>query len=302
MLFYAASIAMIAAATYCMQRKLTVSLIDPCFDNLHDILKSYRIPLLPLHEEIFHEIEDIYPGLEATATGDIICLVDPNNPTGFSLAKHGRAGFEQIIRFCQEKKKTLLIDLCFAAFALADARFGRLDLYQLLEDSGISYMAIEDTGKTWPLQDAKCALLTVSTDLYEPVFGICTSILLNVSPFILNMVNEYVIDSGQDHFASITRVLEGNRDFLQAKLADSVLEYCQPVVNTSVAWLRILDPGLTASMIQKNAYRRQVYVLPGNYFFWSRRELGERYIRIALARDPALFRAAVTKFAESLHD
>jgi aspartate/methionine/tyrosine aminotransferase len=298
MLFYAASIAMVAASTYCMQKRLTVSLIDPCFDNLVDILKNLHVPLRPLHEEVLYDGEQIYHNLARANIGDVLCLVDPNNPTGFSLAKHGRAGFEQVIRYCKDFGKILFIDFCFASFALLDPEFGRLDIYDMLEESGVTYIAIEDTGKTWPLQDAKCALMRVSDDIHPEVYNIYTSILLNVSPFILNMLSEYLSDAIEDKMASVADLLHENREFLRQQVQGSIFEYVEPVIKTSVAWLRITDPALNATLVQQKAYEKNVYVLPGTYFFWSRRETGERFIRLAMARQPELFRGAVTNLLE----
>lgn len=298
MLFYAASIAMVAASTFCMQKRLTVSLIDPCFDNLVDILKNMEVPLRALHEEVLYDGEQIYQNLARANVGDVLCLVDPNNPTGFSLAKHGRAGFEEVIRFCKDYNKILFVDFCFASFALLDPAFGRIDIYEMLEQSGVTYIAIEDTGKTWPLQDAKCALMRVSDDIHAQVYNIYTSILLNVSPFILNMLSEYLLDAAEENMASVAGLLHENREFLKQQVQGSILEYVEPVVQTSVAWLRITDPNLNATQVQQLAYGKNVYVLPGTYFFWSRRETGERFIRLAMARQPELFRGAVTNLLE----
>lgn len=301
MLFYAASIAMMCASTWCMQRRLTVSLIDPCFDNLHDILKNLQVPLRPLLEEVLHDGENLYDNLARACVGDVLCLVDPNNPTGFSLVKHGRAGFETVIRFCKDYNKVLFIDFCFAAFALADPEFGRFDIYELLEESGITYIAIEDTGKTWPLQDAKCSLMRVSDDIHPEMYNIYTSILLNVSPFILNMLGEYVADAAQENMASVTQLLGQNREFLREQLKGcDKLEYVDPLIKTSVAWLKITDPNWDAEKVQQAAFEQNVYVLPGSYFFWSRREVGARYIRLAMARQPHVFQGAVTKLLEVL--
>lgn len=258
------------------------------------------MPLLALNEELFHDADAIYRNLQETVTGDAIALVDPNNPTGFTLLKHGRRGFQELIRYCKHYDKILIVDFCFAAFALMDPDFGRFDVYQLLEESGVSYIAIEDTGKTWPVQDAKCALLTVSRDLHDQVYNIHTSILLNVSPFILNLLSAYIDDSAADGFRSVRDVLEENREFARRTLARTVLDYIEPAVKVSVAWFNIKDSRLSASRLREIAFSRNVYVLPGTYFFWSRKELGERYIRIALAREPRLFRDSILQLREAL--
>lgn len=300
MLFYAASIAMMAVATFIMRRRMTVSLIDPCFDNLHDILANMHVPLLPLKEEILTSGPGLYTRLENTVTGDVLALVDPNNPTGASLLIHGGEAFDEVVHFCKDHNKILMIDLCFAAFALMDPQLGRPDIYRRLEASGISYLVIEDTGKTWPVQDAKCALLTCSTDLHAEVYDIQTSILLNVSPFILNMLSAYLDDSEADGFVSIKSVLDGNRAYLRDTLSHSRLRLIEPEVPVSVAWLEITSPELTASRLCELAYRDNVYVLPGTYFFWSRPRVGERFVRIALARDPARFRASINALKGTL--
>ena len=299
MLFYAASISMITVATLLTQRRPTVSLMDPCLDNLRDILKNFHAPVLPLKEELFHD-GDIYRNLENSIAGDVVAMVDPNNPTGFSLLKHGRDGFQELIRYCKDYKKILVIDFCFASFALMDPEIGRFDVYEMLEESGVSYLAIEDTGKTWPILDAKCAMLTASQDLYQQVYDIHSSILLNVSPFILNMLSAYIDDSESDGFASVRDVLESNRNFARETLRGTVMEYMEPVVKVSVAWFKIKDRGLTATRLCQAAYNDEVYILSGAYFLWSRRELGERYVRIALAREPKQFRNAILQLRETL--
>jgi aspartate/methionine/tyrosine aminotransferase len=194
-----------------------------------------------------------------------------------------------------------VIDFCFASFALMDPEIGRFDVYEMLEESGVSYLAIEDTGKTWPILDAKCAMLTASRDLYQQVYNIHSSILLNVSPFILNMLSAYIDDSESDGFASVRDVLEGNRNLARETLRGTVLEYMEPVVKVSVAWFKIKDRGLTATRLCQAAYNDEVYILSGAYFLWSRRELGERYVRIALARDPKQFRNAILQLRETLN-
>jgi aspartate/methionine/tyrosine aminotransferase len=181
-----------------------------------------------------------------------------------------------------------------------DDKLGRIDLYELLEGSGVSYIAIEDTGKTWPVQDAKCSLLMVSDDIYPQVYNNHTSILLNVSPFVLNMLTQYLRDSQRDGWASIREPLAANRNFARKTLEGSILEYQQPIAQVSVGWFKIKRPGLTASVLQKQLADKGVYVLPGTYFYWSNPKEGDQFIRIALARDPKHFEAALIEMRRAL--
>ncbi|MGH3976078.1 MAG: pyridoxal phosphate-dependent aminotransferase, partial [Pseudonocardiaceae bacterium] len=300
LLSYSASVSTMVAAMFCAQRDMTVALVEPCFDNLVDLLKHMQTPLVPLPEHYLGDPETIYDNLKEV-TADALYLIDPNNPTGFSLLKDGRRGFEEVIRFCKDHNKLLLLDLCFASFALCDPRHDRFDLYELLEGSGVTYAAIEDTGKTWPVQDTKAAMITVSEDIRQDIYNIHTAVLLNVSPFVLNVLAHYIEDSIEDGFASVRDVIAENRSTAREALAGSVLGYVEPVVDTSVAWFRLTTPELTATELQRRLLDKQVYVLPGTYFYWSQPEKGERYIRIALARQPQAFAAAMNAMREVLY-
>ena len=69
-----------------------------------------------------------------------------------------------------------------------------------------------------------------------------------------------------------------------------------------MAWFKINDRDLTATRLCQAAYNHDVYIFSGAYFFWSRKELGERYVRIALAREPQQFKNAIQKLRETLND
>ncbi|MFC0861221.1 aspartate/tyrosine/aromatic aminotransferase [Sphaerimonospora cavernae] len=298
-LSYSASVSTMVAAMYLMQRKMSVGLIEPCFDNLVDLLKHMQIELSPLPEESLADPAHIYSNLKALKS-DALYLVDPNNPTGFSLLQYGMEGFREVVRYCKDHGKLLMLDLCFASFALCDENIGRFDIYELLEESGVSYMALEDTGKTWPVQDAKCAMLTVSDDIKDDVYNIQTAVLLNVSPFVLHFLTQYVEDSIEDNFASVRDVITENRAMAVKAMQGTILEYVEPVVNTSVAWFRVKPADLTATALQEKLLESEVYVLPGTYFYWNDPARGERYVRLALARRPGTFACAMNRMREVL--
>lgn len=299
-LVYAASIGMHITATYLRKERMKVGLIEPCFDNLHDLMKHLQIPMSPLSEAMLGDPSSVYRNLQAHARDlDALVFVDPNNPTGFSLFSPRPDAFLEIVRFCVDHKKLLILDLCFAAFMLASGQ-KRCDVYDILEDSGVSYIAMEDTGKTWPLQDAKCATIMSSRDLNDEIYQILTSVLLNVSPFVLKLVTRYVQDSVDDNFASIREILDINRQCARTQLDGTLLRYIEPMVTTSVAWFEIKDPKLTADELQAYLLEHQIYVLSGKYFYWHNPAQGQRYIRIALAREPRIFEQALTAMRRAL--
>lgn len=295
LLSYSASVATMVAAMYLKQRDMSVSLVTPCFDNLVDLLKHMGVRLAAFPEESMHEVGSLYERMSAVTTTDAVYVVDPNNPTGFTLLKDGKEGFAELIRFCKDTDKLLIMDFCFAAFVLCSDGLDRVDIYRMLEDSGVTYLAIEDTGKTWPVQDAKAAMLTASEDIREDIYNIHTAVLLNVSPFVLNFLTRYVEDSIADGFASVADVIRENRLAARKALADTILEYQEPVVDTSVAWFRIRKPGVTASDLQAFLFEHEIYLLPGTFFHWDEPARGEEYVRIALARRPEEFADAMSE-------
>lgn len=299
MLSYSASVSTMVAGMYLRQRAMSVSLVTPCFDNLVDLLKHMRVDLHSFPEESLHDTDQIYERL-STVTTDAIYLVDPNNPTGFTLLKDGKRGFAEVIRFCKDTGKILIMDFCFASFVLCSDGLDRIDIYRMLEESGVTYLAIEDTGKTWPVQDAKCAMLTASEDIRQDVYNIHTAVLLNVSPFVLNFLTRYVEDSIADGFASVSDLISTNRAVAREMLADTMLEYVEPVVETSVAWFRIRKEDVTASQLQERLFENEIYVLPGTFFYWDEPARGERYVRIALARRTEEFADAMTAMRKIL--
>lgn len=303
MLVYAASIAMVITANYLNKKKMSVSLLHPCFDNLHDILKHMEVPMEPLQEEWLHDFDSIYDNLKKHVTADAIFIVDPNNPTGYTLSSTGQTatkGFEELFRYAKDHNKLLIFDFCFAWFMLPDDQLVIFEIYELLKKYGVSYIAMEDTGKTWPLQDAKVAILKTSPDIHDDIYAIHTSYLLNVSPFILNVVTEYILDSETDEFASVYELLDRNRDIAKKELDGSLLEFQEPKSKVSVAWFKIKDPSIKATDLQKHILSAGVYVLPGTYFFWNDPNEGEQYIRVALARNTEIFEPAIKIVRQAL--
>jgi aspartate/methionine/tyrosine aminotransferase len=298
LLCYAASVAMTIVATQLRMRRATVTLIEPCFDNLHDILVQNELRIEPLPEAVLFRSPDVYAALAAHGVADALVLVDPNNPTGETSFTDASSRFEEIVRFCADHGKTLVLDFSFASFLHSGARPGRPDVYEILERSSVSYMAIEDTGKTWPTQDVKCGILSASSDIWEQVRDLHTGVLLNVSPFALQVLTGFIEASVSEGFGSVLDVLAQNRRVLTDALRGTDLEIVVPTAAVSVAWLR-LHRG-TASELQARLARDGVHVLPGTHFFWSDHERGESYVRIALARDPVAFAASAEALRAAL--
>jgi len=130
---------------------------------------------------------------------------------------------------------------------------------------------LEDTGKTWPVRDARCAMLTVSENIWESVYNIHTSVMLNVSPFVLNFLTEYVNDSLRYGLAAVRDVVARNRQEALRVLRGSLLVHQEPMANVSVAWFRIADENVTALALQQALVQADVYVLRAPTFAGANR-------------------------------
>ena len=268
-----------------------LSLIQPCFDNLADIYNRHGIPLEPLDDDWL--MRDDFGDRLDSLTASAIAIVSPNNPTGTTLSQEA---FRVLLDHCRRREKLLVLDSSFRFFN-PDCSWDQLTL---LHKSGVDYLVIEDTGKTWPTHELKIGTLIFSSTLADQVRRIYTDFILHVSPFVVRLLTEFIQDSASDHLAHVRNIISTNRRELYKSVADTVL---QPVEEPfmSLSWLRIRE-GATASEIQRTLADAHIYVLPGYNFFWANRERGAKYVRIALARDPRVFRTAARRIGEELRE
>jgi aspartate/methionine/tyrosine aminotransferase len=289
---FTASMAFEIVANYLRLNRLTLALIEPCFDNLADIFLRHHIPLRPVPDALLEAPGDTFERALGTMDSDAICLVTPNNPTGTTLTQ---GNLRTLLQFCKERRKLLILDNCFRAYL---PRHLVYDQYQLVLEAGIDAVLVEDTGKTWPTSEIKAPFFAVSRarGLFDRIYDIYTDFLLHVSPVGIELMHEFIRLSQQDDMASIHEVVRVNRKALYENLAGTFLTPCEHPF-ASVAWLRI-DHSLTGLELKQVLDDHGVFVLPGNHFFWHDRRRGEKFIRVALARDAEVFREAATLLGE----
>jgi aspartate/methionine/tyrosine aminotransferase len=284
---FTASMALEIVANYLRLNRLTLALIEPCFDNLADMFRRHEIPLRPVSDTLLEAPGDTFERALSGIDSDAISLVTPNNPTGMTLTE---GNLRHLVRFCKERGKLLILDNCFRAYL---PRHVVHDQYRLVLEAGIDAVLIEDTGKTWPTSEIRAPFFAVSRarGLFDRIYDIYTDFLLHVSPVGIKLAHEFIRLSQQDGLASIHEVVRVNRRALVDSLAGTFLTRCEHSF-ASVAWLRIDHP-LTAMELKQALDEQGVFVLPGNHFFWHDPRKGEKYIRVALTRNAEMFREAV---------
>jgi aspartate/methionine/tyrosine aminotransferase len=295
-LSYSASSAITMLAGYFRRTNRQVALIEPCFDNIPSILRREDVGLQVLSEEWLMD-----PDLEArlaTLQADVIWIVMPNNPTGLVVSEEV---FRSILHSCLRTRRTFVCDFCFRFFCPSMYRW---DQYAALQDSNVSYATIEDTGKTWSTSEMKFGILTCSDDLYPAMHRFHDDLLLNVSPFHLKVLTDFVEDSARTGLdETILHYTQANRQTLKQAFAGSVLKsVTSEDAPIPLEWVQIC-----ASYTDKDLWRaltdRGVHILPGSNFYWHTPGKGKSYVRIPLARDPAIVAQAapiIVEVAEQL--
>jgi aspartate/methionine/tyrosine aminotransferase len=283
---YACSLSIEVVANFLRLNGLSASLIHPTFDNLADILKGAGVELRSLDQERLTCGFDAGRGIPT----DAVFLVCPNNPTGQSLTRHQ---FERIARSCAQRGKLLIVDFSFRFYS----SLVEWDQYEILVDAGGDFIALEDTGKTWPTLDLKVGLTLASDRVYDGLLEVHEDLVLNVSPFTLGLLSECIgIDAALDGLGSAQRTVEENRAILRALLADTPLTMANEGSTISVEWVR-LPSGWRSPDLCDWLTANDVHVLPGMPFYWDRPALGESFIRVALARSPEKFAHSASELA-----
>jgi enduracididine biosynthesis enzyme MppP len=249
-----------------------VGLIHPTFDNIPDILRGVGLDLSPVSEETLQCADR-----PADPEIDVLFVTSPNNPTGTVLSEDRLAHWA---RWCVEHGVVLALDTCFRGF---DPR-AQYDHYGVLDDSGVEWVVIEDTGKMFPSLDLKVGFLAYSRLLRVPLRRVYTDILLGVSPAILCLVTALADDAARGGLAALHRLIGDHRALVRAAIPEPGCG-SWPDTDSRISVERLALPaGLRAGRVASDLRELDVHVLPGPKFHWADPGEGEAFIRIALSR------------------
>jgi len=286
---YASSIAMMVVARFAKFIRASVQLTCPTFDNIHALLVAEGVKVVPRPAD--------HDGLAVLDQNCAIVLeVSPNNPTGSVISREQLAG---LARACKESGQILVLDQSFKGQVEQATAF---DHYEVLSEAGVSYVVIEDTGKLWPSLDLKVAFIVCSADLLQALENIVDDVLLNVSPFLLEMVRRFSELSIADSWGSVRSTVGTNRALLRDLVISSEmpLSVTYPSSRVSVEVVSLwpsIDQGW-----RDHLESHGVAVLDAGKFYWdpALREGSKPMMRVSLARDPQYFDAAARALFDAL--
>lgn len=282
-------------AAWAKLHELKVALLEPTFDNLYLLLKRRGVEVVPLPET---QLEEHGTAALAATGADAIFLVNPNNPTGRNLS---REEFQQIVEWCAEHGKVLLLDNTFRFFLPQD-----YDQYQVLLDSGVTFLSIEDTGKVWPTQDLKASLLVFSAGAAGEMHFLYDELYLCHSNFALGLLTEFLKDAHQRGLSeTLWTGLRQRKRLFRSALKHGPLRIApgSEASALSVEWLQ-LDPAAgTDEEFTKRLRQSGLVLLPGRQFYWSHTGDAAKtcYVRASLLKPERQFLAALAVLQKGLN-
>ncbi|MGZ8284181.1 MAG: aminotransferase class I/II-fold pyridoxal phosphate-dependent enzyme [Allosphingosinicella sp.] len=281
LLHYSSSITIEVIANLARMQKWELELVTPTFDNIADIFKRQGVPLRSIAEE---EISDFH--FEPSA--DTLFVTVPNNPTGFELTSDG---WSQLVYRLAGYKSRIIIDASFRLLGNGNYAF----LPDLLSDSGIDFIVIEDTGKYFSTLDLKCGMCWCSDALRPGLVEVTNDLLLNVSPLALKLVARLSRLHVEHPVNAPAALLQTNYQRVLKVLNQYGIEDLTARENFSVLWARLPDSA-DGDLFCEALAARGLVILPGSSFYWHDDNVGSDFVRFALMRDDAYVASAMEVF------
>lgn len=268
----------------------TVGVLTPTFDNIAQLTQRAGLRLHPIPET---ELCRPNPKCQSWLSDcDAVFLVLPNNPTGWEPT---RQEVENLFEAAAAYGKPVVIDFSFRFYS----KLCRWDQYALAANlPKLEWIFIEDTGKTWPLAEMKVGIASASARFHRTMSDVTGELLLNVSPFILELLTQTIKADAQVEALQARRVVAENRAQLRSCITPLPIEVLSCKSTISVEWLRFTHRqgiGAITDLLADG-----LAVLPGAPFFWNDRSLGAQNFRVALARDTSYFRKAIEVLARHM--
>ena len=195
----------------------------------------------------------------------------------------------------QRTGRVLALDTCFRAH---DPR-AQYDTYEILDDSGVEWVVIEDTGKVWPTLELKAGFLVWGERCRLPLLDAFSDVLLSISPVVLLLIQRLAEDGVHGGYRELHRLIAENRARLADPLAGGPLSVADPELRISVARVAWDESGPDADVLYRELAREGLNILPCGPFHWARPEEGRRMLRVALGRRGADVSAAARMLAEA---
>jgi aspartate/methionine/tyrosine aminotransferase len=283
----------IVAAWLHMRGKRT-GLLEPAFDNLPLMLKRRDLVLYPVSELDLLDLESLEKEIDSQRLTALFVIL-PNNPTGFML---NALDFRSLCELCERKGVTLIVDKTFRLYSR-----DIFDDYEIMQESGVEFVVIEDTGKTWPTLDLKVSLLIYKDTIASELRMLYEEIFLCSSNFVLLLLTRLAQQTAHHGLAQVVQKPAAARLALVGDvLANSPLSLVPNRFKTvlPLAWIDCKESGMTDLELVEYLKGYGLAVLPGRNFYWNSPQENTSNIRISLMRPTMMFYTGLKALEEAV--
>jgi aspartate/methionine/tyrosine aminotransferase len=282
---YSSTIALDIVARVLAERIDRVAVLHPTFDNIADLFRARGLRLQPISQEQV-DTGSWHPPSEVGA----VVVVAPNNPTGWILQQKT---LRRLATSCATAGQVLVMD---ASFRGQDSR-AHYDTYRTMEETGVEWIVVEDTGKLWSVSELKAGFLAWSANSTLRFVTAFDEVMLSVSPLILMLISKLSADAVAGGFEEMFAGLKANRQMAADLLGSTPMELTDPTSRISVARITLPLDGPNAHDAYRNLVEQGIHMLPCSKFHWARPAEGDRQLRLSLSRPPATVERAARALA-----
>jgi aspartate/methionine/tyrosine aminotransferase len=283
---YSSTIALDIVARVLAERISDVAVLHPTFDNIADLFRARGLRLCPISEQQV-STGSWHPPADVGA----VVVVTPNNPTGWILE---RETLRRLAAACASAGQVLVMD---SSFRGQDPR-AHYDVYQVLEESGVEWAVVEDTGKLWSVSELKAGFLSWSAGSTLRFVKAFDEVMLSVSAVILLLITKMADEAKAGGFDEMRVSLDANRGLLAKIIEDTPMKLTDPDSRISVARVTLAEDGPDAHDVYRTLVERGIHTLPCSRFFWARPSDGDHQLRLSLSRPAATVERAAQALAE----
>lgn len=232
---------------------------------------------------------------KVTNDTDCIILTSPENPTGNVISE---AELAEICEFSRERGITLIVDQCFA---LIDPFSHDIPLLPNVAPPGLNWIFLWDTGKTFGLNEDKLGFIFCSATLRDGLRQRLNILQFDVSRRLKFLFKRIFREARENKYPDwLSKVVRENISYTERAVRGTSLGAVRPDAGSFLLLDTNRAPVTSREMADILLKSKGLGVIETNSFFHPtpRSSEGDRYLRLAMARDASVIREAVKRIVE----
>ncbi len=200
--------------------------------------------------------------------------------------------------FCKRESLVLILDTTFRFFSKR-----QYNEYNILLETGLDFVVIEDTGKTFPTLDLKVSMMVYSKAIAKEIRLLYEEIYLCTSKISLSLLSELIkITSDKGLNNVIWKDVQYRKQRLIQAIKGTGLQLVESenTCDLPIVWLNIKETNLSDIELYSYLEKFDVFVLPGRMFYWNSPLKNQFFIRMSLFIPRQAFEIGLNKLSFAL--